>query len=136
MTDLPLTDDSLLELAQAFLAKWKQIRNIPSGRASAMVGANQIGVLLEDAFTPSELTLAKQESGFELLQRYVEPIVDLISEELRMQIEWSIDCRMITHRVILQVEAGYLIVLFGLSDEAVPIVDPFSPTTWADSICL
>jgi hypothetical protein len=92
-------------------------------------------VLLEDAFTSSELILAEREAGLLLLHEYVEPIVNLISEELTTQIEWAVRRRVLKHKIILQVKAGYLIILFSLSDETVNMIEAFSSPTWMNTIC-
>jgi uncharacterized protein YbcI len=135
MTNSSRTVESLLGLAQSFLSEWQQIRNIQTGRASAVVGAHHIGVLLEDAFTSSELILAEREAGLLLLHEFVEPIVNLISEELTTQIEWAVGRRVVKHKIILQVKAGYLIILFSLSDETVNMIEAFSSPTWMNTIC-
>jgi uncharacterized protein YbcI len=116
-TETTMAVDDLLILAQAFLIEWKQLRNIPTGRASAIIGLTHLGVLLEDAFTPTELLLAEKSAGLVLLHRYVEPILDIICTDLTPHVEQMTGRQVISTEMNLQIQTGSILVLFILGGE-------------------
>ena len=78
---------------------------------------NLAGFVIEQAFTPAEIQLAKSISTRALIERYARALVDVIRTEMSERIEARFDRKVIGHSIEPSVVSGNLICLFRLAGE-------------------
>lgn len=80
-TSTPQSADALDQLAEHFLEAWSRANGVTGSRVEVLTGEDRCAILIEDAFTQAERALAEHESADFTLRRYLNGLMNVISED-------------------------------------------------------
>ena len=98
------------------LTVWQQAHGAPNGTASALIGPDNLAVLLEQAFSRAEYSLSRQPANADLLQQFIHRLIDQISPQVAGRVEQVTGRRVLTTSLNSDIEQDWVIVFFKLGD--------------------
>jgi len=100
-------------LGEEFLTMWQQAHGAPRGAVSVMAVQNGLMVLIENAFSKAELTLARQSTD-NLLQQYIDGLTHQILPVLTPRVEQVTDRQIEGSSITSNIEQNWLMIFFKL----------------------
>jgi uncharacterized protein YbcI len=116
-TKLAFEPSDLSPLAEQFLQSWQEAHGTRSGSVSLLIGEDSFALVIEDAFSQSEHTLAARPEGHTLLQQYTEGLLGHVYAQLIPKIETRIGCRIISTATSPNPRAGWVMAFFKLAKD-------------------
>jgi uncharacterized protein YbcI len=104
--------DFIEDLAGEILKAWQAAHGVNTGKASLLVGPNQIAVLIEEAFSKAEKKLAEGQTGKELLRKYSLELLNQICTDMKVRIESAVGSTMKDSDVIANPDADQVMFVF------------------------
>lgn len=108
--------DGIEGLASMFLEEWMGGRGI-GGSAHPLTGSYYVALLIENAFAPAELKLAKEPGGRDLLSRYAGELLQEMSERMIGAVEQTMNRRVISVKSSAMVDADCVVSIFKLAGD-------------------
>lgn len=105
------------KISQVLLEAWENAHGHLDGHAYTMTGQDCLAVIIEDALAQIERTLAHQEKGEPLMREYLESLLQTVCMEQKGVIENIIQREIASTRVSVDVEIGWVMSLFKLSQQ-------------------
>lgn len=113
-----MLDEALLTaVADDVLSAWRQDHGTAGGRAHTLVGPEGVAVFIENAFSQAEAALALQQSGSDLLNRYVRQLLEQVCVEQAARLEGATGCRVTSTGVSTDPAAGWAMCFFKLKKD-------------------
>ena len=74
---MKLEEKVIKHLQQNFLLAWQEAHGVKSGKASALIGPDHLVMLIDNAFSRAERTMASEKPGKALLRQYALDYADI-----------------------------------------------------------
>jgi uncharacterized protein YbcI len=116
---MKLEEKVIKHLQQNFLLAWQEAHGVKSGKASALIGPDHLAMLIDNAFSRAERTMAGEKPGKALLRQYALELLNQICNEISLEIEETAGCKIRSRDVNVNLDENQVMVIFSFesSDE-------------------
>ena len=104
------------QIGQDMLLAWQDAHGTSCGKAHVILGKDSLNVSLEDAFSPAEREVAKQEKGRQVLSDYAQQLMQPICEQEAERVTAVLETRINNTSIQVDPVAGWIMCIFRLAD--------------------
>lgn len=104
------------KISHVFLEIWQEVHGFSAGSANALMGPQQLVIIIDGAFSHAEHNLAKNQSGKNLLISYTNALLQQISDTMIEQVEQAVERQVKSHIYHVNIPADQVMFSFHLAE--------------------
>ena len=113
-----IAENRLSNLTNKLMKLWIRAHGYEKAKASVLEGhAKLVAIVIEDAFTPTEIHLASQPESRKLIRDYAEQLIALIKPEMVTCVDDLLGCKVVGYSIDPNPRNGSILCLFHIENQ-------------------